>query len=185
MKLKPFSPLPSPLPTLLSMRVRTNWSLSEVSIWVSIVTTAAAAWDWIPSLSWSFVESNVDDVLKPLAHLSGQHRSTSFNIVQHRSTSFKIVQHRSTSFNFVQLRSTSFNKIVRMLKQMYVDAELARALLTTFNHQIWRLDDNVSIWMWMFHFLFLLWTASTNLFLWYLAHIRQRERDGIIVKSLR
>ena len=64
---------------LLGIRLRTNRSLSDVSMSVSIVTTAAAAWDWIPGLSCSFVESNVDDVWKPFAHSSSLHRSTSFN----------------------------------------------------------------------------------------------------------
>ena len=67
------------LSSMLGMRMRTNRSLNDVSMSVSIVTTAAAAWDWIPGLSWSFDESNVDDELPAFAHLRSQHRSTVSN----------------------------------------------------------------------------------------------------------
>ena len=56
-----------------------NCAVLRIFVSVTIVTTAAAAWDWIPGLSWSFVESNVDDVLKPFAP---PRLSTSFNKIE-------------------------------------------------------------------------------------------------------
>ena len=68
-----------PLWTLLCTCLCTNQSLNHTSMSISIVTTAAAALDWISGSSWSFVEANVDDVLKPFAHSSSQRRSTKSN----------------------------------------------------------------------------------------------------------
>ena len=74
------SPSFQPCRNLLNRYARARLSsLNDIFMSVSIVTTAAAAWDWMPGLSWSFVEWNVDDVLKPFAHPRN-------DIVQHRST---------------------------------------------------------------------------------------------------
>ena len=68
--------LKSYVPSLLGTRVRANRSLNDVSTSISIVKTAAAAWDWIQGLSSAELSQNVVDVLKPFAHRSSQNHST-------------------------------------------------------------------------------------------------------------
>ena len=70
-----------PLSTLLGMHVRTNRSLNDTSMSVSLVTTAPATWHWIPGLSWSFVELKLMSMMcwNRLPIPSSQHRSTKSN----------------------------------------------------------------------------------------------------------
>ena len=79
-----------PLSTLLCMSVRTDRSLHEVFMSVSMVTTAAAAWDWIPGLSWSLLNPMLTMCWKSLP-------IPAINIVQHHSTKSNVSWSRALS----------------------------------------------------------------------------------------
>ena len=76
------------------MRLRTNRSFNNVSMSVTIVTTALQPGTEYTPLVRS-VETNVDDVLKLFSRPSSQRRSTFFNIIQQNRTNVEATLIRS------------------------------------------------------------------------------------------
>ena len=95
MKSKPFALCFSSLSTLLRMRLRITRSLNDVSMSRIHSNNRGCSLGLNTRPLDSFVESNVDDVMKTFVHSSSQHRSTEVN------TSFNSIQQNRTDVGAV------------------------------------------------------------------------------------